>query len=127
MIARAVACGSGSSPLAISSLRDEHRVLHADRDREAQLLLGLGRPDRQHGDVAAVRLDELDRLLDRALLVRARREREVPRVDRATVGGQRDLRAGRRARASHTTRMRNPVASRASALHARVVGIEQRP
>ena len=74
-IARAVACGSQSSPSASDAMADEHGLGDADRDGVAQLLVGLGRADREHRDVAAVLLDEADRLLDRALLVRAGRER----------------------------------------------------
>ena len=66
-----------------------------------------------------MRLDEPDRLLDAALLVRADREAEVPGVDRLLVVGQDDPPAGHR-----------------HALHAdedlhdadpRVLGIEERP
>ena len=100
---------------------DEDRVLRADRDREAQLFLGFGRPDREHGDVAAVRLDEPDRLLDRALLVRARREGEVPRVDRAPSAVSVICAPGAGTRFTQT-RMR----SNAGQPFMRVVGIEQR-
>ena len=40
-----------------------------------------GGPEREHDRLAAVRLDEPDRLLDAALLVRADGEAEVARVD----------------------------------------------
>jgi hypothetical protein len=53
------------------------RPVDADRHRVAQLLLGLGRPEREDDRLAAVRLDEPHRLLDAALLVRADREAEV--------------------------------------------------
>ena len=46
-------------------------------------------------DRAALRLDDPDGLLDRALLVRADREAEEPGVDRLPVGGQDDPAAGR--------------------------------
>ena len=51
-------------------------------------------PSVRTADRAALRLDDPDGLLDRALLVRADREAEEPRVDVAAVGGQR--RSGRR-------------------------------
>jgi hypothetical protein len=65
-----------------------------DRHRVAQLLLRLGRPERQHGRLAAVPLDQAHGLLGAALLVRADGEAEVARVDRALVGRQHDLAAG---------------------------------
>ena len=65
------------------SIVDEDGPVDADRDGVAQLLVGLGRADGQHGARPAVLLDEADRLLDRALLVRAGREAEVLRVDAA--------------------------------------------
>ena len=69
---------------------DEHRSADADRDGVAQLLVRHGRAEGEHGGRAAVRLDKPDGLLDRALLVRARRVPEVLRVDRPPVGGERD-------------------------------------
>ena len=65
-------------------------AVDADRHRVAQLLLGLGRAEREHDGLAAVRLDEAHGLLDAALLVRADREAEVPRLDRLLVGGEHD-------------------------------------
>ena len=44
-----------------------------------------GGPERQHDDLAALRLDDPHRLLDAALLVRPDREPEVPRLDRLRV------------------------------------------
>ena len=88
-IAAAVACGI---PVVAVGL-EQHRRLDAHRDRVLQLLDGRRRSERQHGRRAAVPLDEPQRLLDRALLVRADREPEVARVDRLLVGGERDPRA----------------------------------
>ncbi len=68
----------------------------AERHRVAELLLGLGRPEREHDRLAAVRLDQADRLLDAALLVRADREPEVLRLDRLRVLGEHDLPARHR-------------------------------
>ena len=68
----------------------------ADRHALAQLLLRLGRPEREHDDLAALRLDDAHRLLDAALLVRRDREAEVPRLDRLLVVGQHHLPAGDR-------------------------------
>ncbi len=72
------------------------RAVGADRHAVAQLLLCFGRAERQHDRLAAVRLDDADGLLDRALLVRADREAEVPRLDRLFVGGEHDASAGDR-------------------------------
>ena len=74
--------------LQMDGARDAHR------HRVAQLLERLGRAERQHDGLAAVRLDEADRLLDAALLVRADREPEVLRLERLLVGGQHHLAAG---------------------------------
>ena len=55
----------------LAAVGDEmDRAIDADRHHVAQLLLGLGRPERQHGARAAVLLDQPDRLLGAALLVR---------------------------------------------------------
>ena len=64
--------------------------------RVADLLLGLGRAEREHGRLAAVLLDEPHRLLHAALLVRADGEAEVARLDRLLVGGEHHLPAGER-------------------------------
>ena len=90
--------GRDRVPLAAVGL-EQDRPLDADRHRVAELLLGLGRPERQDGGRAALRLDDPDRLLDAALLVRADREAEEARVDVLPVGGQHDPPAGLRARA----------------------------
>ena len=74
---------------------EQDRAVDADRHRLAQLVDRLLRAERQDRARPAVRLDDPDRLLDRALLVRADGEAEVARVDRLLVGGQGDL-AGRR-------------------------------
>ena len=62
----------------------------ADRHRIAELLLGVGRAEREHDRVAAVVLPEPHCLLDAALLVRADREAEVLRLDRLLVLGEDD-------------------------------------
>ena len=67
-----------------------------DRHRVAELLARLGRPERQHDRLAAVRLDEPDGLLDPALLVRADREAEVPSSRSPAVVGEDDPAAGQR-------------------------------
>ena len=72
------------------------RAVDADRHHVAQLLLGLGRSKRQHRARAAVLLDEPDRLLGAALLVRADREAEMAGRDRPLVVGEDDLAAGQR-------------------------------
>ena len=90
--AAAVACGSHSS----SSVTRWIARSSADRHRVAKLLLGLRRAERQHDGLAAVRLDEPDRLLDAALLVRADREAEVAGLDRLAVVGEDDVPAGHR-------------------------------
>ena len=69
-------------------------ALDADGHRVAQLVGGLGRAEGHDDGLAAVRLDEPDRLLDRALLVRADDEAEVRGVDAPAVGGQVDPAAG---------------------------------
>ena len=53
-----------------------------DRHQVAQLLLGLGRSERQRDRLAAVGLDQPDRLLGAALLVRRHGEAEMARLDR---------------------------------------------
>ena len=73
------------------------RAVGADRHHVAQLLLGLGRPERQHGDRAALALDDPHRLLDAALLVRADGEAEVAwSRSRAASSVSVDLAAGQR-------------------------------
>ena len=69
---------------------------------------------------AALRLDDPDGLLDRALLVRADREAEVAGVDVLAVGGQEDPAAGR----GHALDADEDVHRRQS--DAGVLGIEQR-
>ena len=59
----------------------EDGAIGADRHAVAELLLGLRRPEREHDDLAAARLDDPSGLLDRALLVRADREAEVARLE----------------------------------------------
>ena len=81
-------------PLATVGL-EQDRAVDADRHRLAELVGRLVRPERQDRAGPAIRLDQPDRLLDRALLVRADREPEIARVDRLLVGGQGDL-SGRR-------------------------------
>ncbi len=76
--------------------RQQHRLGHAEAGRIAQLLVGLGRPEGQHGCFATVLLDQLHRLFDSALLVRAHRETEERGVDRLAVGGDVDARPGGR-------------------------------
>ncbi len=71
-------------------------AVRAERHRVAELLLGLGRPEREDDRLAAVRLDQPDGLLDAALLVRADREAEVLRLDRLRVLGEDDLPARHR-------------------------------
>ncbi len=60
----------------------------AEGHRVAELLHGGRRAERQHDRLAAVGLDQADRLLDRALLVGRDREAEMARVDGPLVGGQ---------------------------------------
>ncbi len=55
----------------------QHGVLDAERRRVAELLLGFGWTEGQHRGLAAESLDELHRLLDRALLVRTHGETQV--------------------------------------------------
>jgi hypothetical protein len=61
------------------------RAVGAERHRVSELLLGLGRAEREHDRLAAVGLDQADGLLEAALLVRADREAEVLRLDRLRV------------------------------------------
>ena len=68
----------------------------AERHRVAQLLLRFGGPSVSTTDSPPVRLDEPHGLLDAALLVRADREPEVPRLDRLRVLGEDDPAAGER-------------------------------
>src|SRR5262249_32300072 len=56
----------------------------------------LGRAEREHRDAAALALDDLHGLLDRALLVRAHREPGHPGVDVLPVGGDHHLAADHR-------------------------------
>ena len=69
-------------------------AVDAERHRVAQLLDGLGGAEREHHRLAAARLDEAHGLLDAALLVRADREAEMPRVDLLLVGREHDPAAG---------------------------------
>ena len=109
--------------------------------RVAQLLLGLGRPERQHGRPCRRAPRRAARPAStRALLVRAGGEPEVGGVDRLPVGGDVDPRARRghpldadqdvHEPTSQWTRVdRRSAAERgrdSSGLHAGVVGIEQR-
>ena len=83
------ACRRLGVPLLLA--RDEvDRAVGAERQRVAELLLGLRRAEREDDRLAARRLDQPDRLLDAALLVRADREAEVLRLDRLLVGGEDD-------------------------------------
>ena len=91
-MAAAVSTADHSPP----SVCEQDRAVDADRHRLAQLVGRLLRPEGQDGARPALRLDDPDRLLDRALLVRADGEAEVAGVDRLLVGGQRDLAGGRR-------------------------------
>src|SRR5215207_3056070 len=89
--------GGGRLRVPVGPVGDEvDRAVGAERELVAQLLLGLGGPERQHGRRAAVLLDDPDGLLDAALLVRADREAEVAGLDRALVVRQDDLAAGDR-------------------------------
>ena len=72
------------------------RAVDPERHRVAELLLRLRRAEREDDRLAAVRLDQPDRLLDAALLVRADREPEVLRLDRLRVLGEDDLAARHR-------------------------------
>ena len=77
--------GSGLRVPLLSVRGEQEAAVGADRERVADLLLGLRRAERQHGDLAAVLLDEPHGLLDAALLVRADREAEVARLERLLV------------------------------------------
>jgi hypothetical protein len=66
----------------------------ADRHRVAQLLLGVGRAEREHDGVATVMLPQPHGLLDPTLLVRADREAEMLRLDRLLVLGEDDATTG---------------------------------
>ena len=66
--------------------RDQHQVVGTDAGRIAELLLGLGRAEGHHCDLASVRLDDLDGLLDGTLLVGAGGEPQVGCVDGLAVG-----------------------------------------
>ena len=81
------------------------RAVDAERHAVAQLLLGLGRAERQHGRGSAARLDQAHGLLHPALLVRADREPQVAGVDRLLVGRQHDRARRSSGRASRSTRM----------------------
>ena len=82
--------GRDRPPLPAVGLQQDGAI-DADRHRLAQLVGRLFRPEGQDRARSAMRLDDPDRLLDRALLVRADREPEVAGVDRLLVGGQGDL------------------------------------
>ena len=58
----------------------------ADAGGIPQLLLGLGRPEGEHGHLAAVAFGDLHGFFQRTLLVRAGREAEGGRIDRQPVG-----------------------------------------
>ena len=75
---------------------EEDAAVGADRHAIAELLLRLGRSQRQHDDLAPLGLDDAHRLLDRALLVRRDREAEVLRLERLCVVGEHHLPAGDR-------------------------------
>ncbi len=75
---------------------EQDRAFDADRERIAQLVGGLGRPERQHDRLSAVRIDQPDGLLDSAFLVRTDDEAEVARVDRPGVIGEDDPASGGR-------------------------------
>src|SRR5882672_3390963 len=72
------------------------RAVDPKRHRVAQLFDGLGWAQGDHDRVAFVRFDQPHRLLDPALLVRAHRETQVARVDRARVLGEHDAPSGDR-------------------------------
>ena len=96
------------------------RLVDPDRHHVAQLLLGLRRAERQHGARAAVLLDQADRLLGAALLVRADREPEVSSLDRLLVVGQGDLAAGQR----HALDADEDVHERTRELSGSKIGVE---
>src|SRR5438093_1671591 len=73
---------------------EQDRPVDADRHRVPELLLGLGRSERQHRRGAALLLHDPYCLLDAALLVRADRVAEEARVDRLAVGREHDPAAG---------------------------------
>ena len=102
---------------------DEHTMGRADRDCVAQLLLGITRAQREHGDFAAVLFDELHGTFDSALLVRARGEPEVGGIDVLPVGGHVDL-CARRGHPLHTAENLHDCSG--SALQTGVFGIEGR-
>ncbi len=74
----------------------EDAAVGADRHAVPELLLCLGRAEREHDDLTAARFDDAHGLLDGALLVRADREAEVPRLERLRVVGQDHAPAGDR-------------------------------
>ena len=71
-----------------------YRAIRSDRHRVAQLLLGLGGPERENDHLAAVRLHDLHGLLHPTLLVRADGEAEMAGLDRPPVFGQDDRPSG---------------------------------
>ena len=86
-------------------------AVDAQRHRVPQLLFGFRRPQGEDDRLAPVRLDEPDRLLDAALLVRADGEAEVPGLDRLRVVGR--ARSARRSSA--------PASRTTSTLHDRIL------
>ena len=87
-------------PVLALSLEQDPAV-GADRHAVAQLLLRLGRPERQHHHLAGcftsgAGFHDPHRLLDPALLVRRDREAEVLRLDRLLVDGEHHPPAGDR-------------------------------
>jgi hypothetical protein len=85
--------GGAAVPL-LAARTEMQAPVDADRHRVAQLLLGLGRAERQDGAGAAVGLDQPHRLLGGALLVRAHREAQEPGVDLLRVLGEHDASTG---------------------------------
>ena len=102
---------------------EQDAAVGPDRERLADLLLGLGRAQREHGHLAAVLLDQAHRLLHPALLVGADREAEMASLDRLLVLGEHHPAAGERhsldadedphlRTGSSSSRDRTPVSSR---------------
>ena len=88
-------CPTRALRIPVVVLHEQYRSLHSDAHRIAQLLLGLRRAEREHRRLTTELLDELCGHLDRALLVRARRERQVGVVDPLSVVGDVDASARR--------------------------------